>query len=147
MRRFFPILTTALFAATLAAGIATASNHVTTLSTTLSGAEEVGGGDKNGKGFVTLDIFANGTICWEGKVQAIERVTAAHIHNAVAGVNGGVFVDLDPFGADVTGNKAENCVVTTAANAAAIVANPSGYYVNVHTATFPGGAIRGQLGD
>jgi CHRD domain len=147
MRRLFPILTTALFAATLAAGIATASNHVTTLSTTMSGAEEVGGGDKNGKGFVTLDIFANGTICWEGKVQAIERVTAAHIHNAVAGVNGGVFVDLDPFGADVTGNKAEHCVVTTAANAAAIVANPSGYYVNVHTATYPGGAIRGQLGD
>ncbi len=147
MRRFFPILTATLFAATLAAGIATASNHVTTLSTTLSGAEEVGGADKNGKGFVTLDIFANGTICWEGKVQAIERVTAAHIHNAVAGVNGGVFVDLDPFGAAVTGNKAEHCVVTTAANAAAIVANPSGYYVNVHTATYPGGAIRGQLGD
>jgi hypothetical protein len=147
MRRFFPILTTALFAATLAAGIATATNHVTTLSTTLSGAEEVGGGDKNGKGFVTLDIFANGTICWQGKVQAIERVTAAHIHDAVAGVNGGVFVDLDPFGADVTGNKAAHCVITSAANAAAIVANPSGYYVNIHTATFPGGAIRGQLGD
>jgi CHRD domain len=147
MRRSFPILATVLFAATLVAGVATASNHVTSFSTTLSGAEEVGGGDKNGKGFVTLDIFANGTICWEGKVQAIERVTAAHIHNAPAGVNSGVFVDLDPFGADVTGNKAEHCVITTAEKAAAIVANPSGYYVNIHTASFPGGAIRGQLGD
>ena len=147
MRRFFAILTTAMLAATLAAGVVAASNHVTTLSTTLSGAEEVGGGDKNGKGFVSLDIFANGTICWEGKVQAIESVTGAHIHNAPAGENGGVFVDLDPFNADVTGNKAEHCVVTTAENAAAIVANPSGYYVNVHTASFPGGAIRGQLGD
>ena len=147
MRRVFAILTTSTLAATLSAGVVMASNHVTTLSTTLSGAEEVGGGDKNGKGFVTLHIFTNGTICWEGKVQAIERVTAAHIHNAPAGVDGGVFVDLDPFGADVTGNKAEHCVVTSAANAAAIVANPSGYYVNVHTATYPGGAIRGQLGD
>jgi hypothetical protein len=147
MRRTFATLATSLLAATLAAGVATASNHVTTLSTTMSGAEEVGGGDKNGKGFVTLDIFVNGTICWEGKVQAIERVTAAHIHNAPAGVDGGVFVDLEPLSSDVTGNKAEHCVVTTAANAAAIVANPSGYYVNVHTATYPGGAIRGQLGD
>ena len=147
MRRFFAILTTAMLAATMATGVVAASNHVTTLSTTMTGAEEVGGGDKNGKGFVSLDIFVNGTICWQGKVQAIERVTAAHIHNAVAGVNGGVFVDLEPLSSDVTGNHAEHCVVTTAANAAAIVANPSGYYVNVHTTSFPGGAIRGQLGD
>ncbi len=28
---------------------------------------------------------------------------------------------------------------------AQIEANPSGYYVNLHNARFPGGAIRGQL--
>jgi hypothetical protein len=148
MRRLFATLTTALLATGLVAGIVTASNHVTTMSTTLSGSEEVGGGDPNGKGFVTLQIFTNGTICYEGKVQAIGRnLTGAHIHNGPAGVNAGVFVDLDPFNAEVTGNKAEHCVITTAENAAAIVANPSGYYVNVHTTAFPGGAIRGQLGD
>jgi hypothetical protein len=148
MRRFFAILSSALLVTGLAASVTTASNHVTTLSTTLTGAEEPGGGDKNGKGFVTLEIFSNGTICYEGKVQAIGRnITGAHIHEEEAGVNGPVVVDLDPFNAEITGNKAEHCVVTSASLAAAIVATPSDYYVNVHTTAFPGGAIRGQLGN
>ena len=63
------------------------------------------------------------------------------------GVAGDVVVDLDPFSADITGTKATHCVTTTPAIAAAIIANPLGYYVNVHTTDFPGGAIRGQLGD
>ena len=148
MRRLLAILTTAALAAALSAGGVAASNHVTTLSTTLTGSEEVGGADPNGKGWVSLEIFSNGTICYEGKVQAIGRnLTGAHIHAAVAGVNGPVVVDLDPFNADITGNKAEHCVVTSVSLAAAIVATPSAYYVNVHTTTYPGGAIRGQLGD
>jgi hypothetical protein len=30
---------------------------------------------------------------------------------------------------------------------AAILANPNGFYVNVHNAEFPDGAIRGQLSE
>ena len=121
----------------------------TTLSTSLTGDEEAPGpGDKNGKGWVTLTIEADGTICYDAKVQAIGReITGAHIHTGAAGVAGAVVVDLDPFGADVTGNKATHCVRTSPATAAAIIANPSGYYVNVHTTDYPAGAIRGQLGD
>jgi hypothetical protein len=124
------------------------ANHFSTLSTSLSGSEEVPGpGDPNGKGWVTLDVFTSGTICWEGKVQAISGVTAAHIHLAPAGTAGPVVVDLRPDQAEVRGNKAEWCVTTSPDIAAAIIAMPSAYYVNVHNADYPAGAIRGQLGD
>jgi hypothetical protein len=36
-------------------------------------------------------------------------------------------------------------VTVTPALAAEIVGNPTNFYVNVHTALFPGGEIRGQL--
>ena len=45
------------------------------------------------------------------------------------------------------GNKLSYCVTTTPMRAADIIANPTDYYVNVHNATYPLGAIRGQLGD
>jgi hypothetical protein len=130
------------------AGVASASAH-TNFTPSLSGAEEAPGpGDPNGKGFASLDVYPNGTICYTGKVQAIGRqITGAHIHVGPAGSPGPVVVDLDPFGASVTGNMVSHCVVTTAEIAAAIIADPSAYYVNAHTTAFPGGAIRGQLGD
>ena len=66
--------------------------------------------------------------------------TASHIHTGAAGVNGGVLV---PFGA--TSFVRSGCTTTTKAIIDGILANPSGYYVNVHNASYPGGAIRGQL--
>ncbi|HEY1514093.1 MAG TPA: CHRD domain-containing protein [Gaiellaceae bacterium] len=38
-----------------------------------------------------------------------------------------------------------SCTTTSAALAAAIVRRPAAYYVNVHNAKYPGGALRGQL--
>ena len=66
--------------------------------------------------------------------------TASHIHTGAAGVNGAVLV---PFGA--TSFERKGCTTTTNAIIDGILANPSGYYVNVHNASYPGGAIRGQL--
>ena len=37
------------------------------------------------------------------------------------------------------------CLNTKASVAKAILANPAGYYLNVHTQTFLDGAVRGQL--
>lgn len=47
-----------------------------------------------------------------------------------------------PFGAAF---KAKGYTRTTAATARAILSGPGGFYVNVHNARYPAGAVRGQL--
>lgn len=65
--------------------------------------------------------------------------TVSHIHTGATGVAGPILVGLgDSF-------ARRGCTTTTSGNIAAILANPSGYYVNVHNASYPAGAIRGQL--
>ena len=66
---------------------------------------------------------------------------AAHIHKGGPGVAGPVVV---PFGAAY---KSKGCVKAPAAVAAAIQKRPGAYYVNVHNAKYPAGALRGQLSE
>jgi hypothetical protein len=125
-----------------------AANHFATFTTSLSGSEEVPGpGDPNGKGWASLDVYDAGLVCYTLKVQGIQAPTAAHIHEAPAGVAGDVVVDLRIDLATSRGNRLTYCANASEAVAADIRANPADYYVNVHNATYPGGAIRGQLGD
>lgn len=77
-------------------------------------------------------------------------LTAAHIHNNVAGQTAGPFVDAGLASGSVVlatgaGSFTRTAPSTTVAQAEAMIANPPGYYFNVHTALNPGGAIRGQL--
>lgn len=69
--------------------------------------------------------------------------TSAHIHMAPFGVNGGVFHVLGVAGGfnDYT-NPNEDFVLTSAREADFLAGR---YYVQIHTGTFPLGAIRGQL--
>lgn len=107
--------------------------------TTLSGAEEAPGpGDPDGSGFASIWLnHGQGTVCWEISFEGIEEPFAAHIHVAPAGVAGPVVVPLSPIAGGCT--TAERDLIK------AIIQNPEFYYVNVHNADFPGGAIRGQL--
>ena len=108
-------------------------------SATLTGPAEVPGpGDTDGIGFAVVTIDGT-TVRYTVLVQNIGAPTAAHIHIGAAGVAGGVVVPLDV-------NTLTNGTTTiTQELANQINANPAGYYVNVHNAEFPGGAIRGQL--
>jgi hypothetical protein len=121
-----------------AAGAAGAVQKGGSLHATLTGKVEVPKGDPDGSG--TAEVKINGTtVCWEIKTARVGTIVAAHIHKGGPGVAGPVVV---PFGKAF---KSKGCVNSTPAVVAAIQRNPSGYYVNVHNATYPGGALRGQL--
>ena len=79
-------------------------------------------------------------VCFRLIVHRIEPATLAHIHIGSPTVAGPVVVD---FVAPTDGSSS-GCVMD--ADADAIAANPSNYYVNVHNTSFMAGAVRGQLG-
>jgi hypothetical protein len=112
-------------------------------STTLTGAAEVPGpGDPDGSGTATVTLNqGQSEICFEITVSGIAPATAAHIHVAPAGVAGPVVVPLTP----PTSGSSSGCVSVDPGLIKAIRQNPSAYYVNVHNADFPAGAVRGQL--
>ena len=106
----------------------------------LYGANEVPlAADRDGYGIasVSIDNVAS-TVSWAILAVNIELpLTGAHIHNAPVGVNGPVKVD---FSAALTGSGLFDV------DLASITPTTAGdWYVNLHNAIYPGGAIRGQL--
>jgi hypothetical protein len=113
-------------------------------STTLIGANEVPGpGDPDGSGEAALQLNPGlQQICFQLTVSDIAAPTAAHIHKAPAGVAGPVVVPLTP---PPTSGSSSNCLSVDRDLTLDIIQHPEEYYVNVHNAEFPAGAIRGQL--
>jgi CHRD domain len=113
-------------------------------TTTLLGAHEVNAqgvpnqGDPDGIGTATLRINpGQREVCWTITVSGVAPVFAAHIHVAPPTAPGPIVVPLNPF----TGG----CTSVDRQLALAIIRDPGAYYVNVHNAQFPAGALRGQL--
>jgi hypothetical protein len=107
--------------------------------------------DGFGTAAVTFDLSTPGSenVCWDLSYGNLTGTPLqAHIHGpATPGVNGPVVIGFTPFSA-LGPTSATGCRVLTpleAGIAADVVANPTNYYVNVHTIDFPGGAIRGTL--
>jgi hypothetical protein len=108
------------------------------LHATLMGKVEVPKGDPDGRGTAEVKITGK-KVCWEIKASKVATIVAAHIHRGGPGVAGPVVV---PFGKIY---KSKGCTTTTATIAAAITKSPAAFYVNIHNAKYPGGALRGQL--
>ncbi|HEV2767077.1 MAG TPA: CHRD domain-containing protein [Acidimicrobiales bacterium] len=113
------------------------------LSADLTGAAEAPGpGDPDGRGTARITVNPGlGEICYQLKVSGIAPATAAHIHEAPAGEAGPVLVAL----AAPTNGSSSGCVAVSREDAKDLLKNSSDYYVNVHNAEFPRGALRGQL--
>lgn len=113
----------------------------------------VGNAERNAFGSVTvtLDTTAN-TARFDVSVENLTNpVILAHIHEAAAGVNGPVRVDsglspasaIPPVNGSVSFTRTNLTVSTDVRDR--ILANPSGFYFNVHSSLNPGGVVRGQL--
>jgi hypothetical protein len=142
--RSFSVFATAIALAALAAAPAPAADGGRPLSATLTGAaEKPGPGDPDGMGRADLRVnLGQGEVCYDITVGKIANATMAHIHKAPADAAGPVVVTLGTPEAD---GKSDGCVKADPAALKDILQNPAAYYVNVHNADFPAGAVRGQL--
>jgi hypothetical protein len=110
----------------------------------LSGAAEApnkGDPDGSGTAMVTLN-HGQGQICYELKVKGIGTANAAHIHAGAAGQAGDVKVPLQAPSAE---GSSKGCATVDRELIKQMMDKPSDYYVNVHNAEYPNGALRGQL--
>jgi hypothetical protein len=110
---------------------------------TLSGDEEVPPVGTEATADATLDVhLVSGEVSGDLTVSGLTP-TAAHIHDAFAGANGGILVPLDQDPADATLFTVPEDAMLDEAGIERLLAGA--LYVNVHTGAQPAGAIRGQV--
>ncbi len=110
------------------------------LQATLTGEAEVPGpGDPDGSGSAMITIEGD-AVFFDLFVTDVDEVTAAHIHVGAFDEEGPIVVDLE-----VEFNGLSGVTFADPALLTDILANPEFFYVNVHTAEFSAGAVRGQL--
>ena len=118
-----------------------------TLGAVLTGSQEVPA--------TTTPGFGNATVTFDSTRQNVavtitvsnlgSPISAFHIHEKEAGASGSVVENLSGLGGAFTNGTMTGTFPIAADVAARMLLNPAGFYVNVHTTQFPGGAIRGQL--
>ncbi|HQF72155.1 MAG TPA: CHRD domain-containing protein [Promineifilum sp.] len=148
MRRRIPTVLIVLLALMLTLAIAVAAfaapGDSLRRTTSLWGANEVPGpGDPDGSGEATIKInMSRHQLCYNLVVRRIAPATAAHIHVGDPTVAGPVVV---PLGAPTDGHSSGCIQNVDPMLLRAILRSPRDYYVNVHNADYPSGALRGQL--
>ncbi len=132
-------------------GVLHGSNQAT-LSAGASGAQEVQEndgkkrGDQDGQAVWWLRRSGS-ALAYTASWSKLGAVTNGHVHKGAAGKNGPVVADLfaGSLPANLTGVAGETPLSGKIAKR--ITDEPGGYYTNLHTTDFAGGAVRGQLSD
>ena len=138
------IIRVSLISATVAASVAFAGPalaDMVTYKAELKGSSVVPPSDSKGTGTLTVTYdTASKKLTWKGTYMGLTgAATAAHFHGpAEVGKNAGVAVPITPATSPMDGTA-----TLTDAQAADLSAGK--WYVNVHTAKFPDGEIRGQV--
>ena len=125
-------------------GSAGAADGKLVLNAQLTGAQEApapGDPDGKAKGKLRVDVVT-GEICYKIDARKVEPLSAGHIHEKATGASTGpVVVTFTQTGPTTFAGCATNLEV-----ARGLQDDPSEYYLNVHNAAYPGGALRGDLG-
>ncbi|MBW8826886.1 MAG: CHRD domain-containing protein [Acidobacteria bacterium] len=111
----------------------------------LTPAAVVGGGDRDGSGSAVIRLVPErAEVCYTLTVRNVDVVTQAHIHRGEAGQDGDAVLALTP--PDRSGTIT-SCAAGDGILLEELQSSPSSFYLDVHSATFPKGALRGQLGE
>jgi hypothetical protein len=170
MKRSMSLVVVALILAACSGGQQVLSDGVVELSSTgartfvahANGGQEVPANDSRAQGQAILQLSADGTeLSYKLIIANIQNVTQAHIHLAPAGVNGPVVVWLYPSAppAQLLPGRSQGVLgegVITSSSLVGPLAGQTladlvealevgGAYVNVHTAQFPPGEVRGNI--
>ena len=109
----------------------------------LKGSAEVPKGAAKGTGSAVITLHGKTSqVCWRfTHLKGFTSATFAHIHKGAAGTSGNIVVPLS------TGPKLKHkgCVTSSGTLIKTIAKSPKGYYVNIHSKKYPGGAVRSQL--
>lgn len=120
----------------------------TRLTADLSGANEVPARPTAATGAASVNLsLESGQLEFAVAVTGItSKITMAHIHEGAPGSNGPVILDLLAAGGGrfSDGTTLRGTVFLTTTQQISKALN-SQYYVNVHSQSFPGGEVRGQL--
>jgi len=115
-----------------------------TLVASLEGRNEVTAGAPAGQALELIGLQGS-TLSYSVTWRGIGTPTKADIHAGVRGVDGPVVVPLFTTPPPADGFASGSVTVTDPTLLAALRSDPGGFYTDLHTTKFPGGAVRAQL--
>lgn len=143
--RVMLVLAVALAAAVVLAPVSSAATK--SLYAFMDGELETTRGDADGHARIGIRFDRpRGRVCFDLRKFKLETPTAAHIHRGRKGKDGPIVVTFFKTPTGAGRGKITGCVDRVARTTIdRILADPAGYYANVHTETYPAGSVRGQL--